>query len=101
MNFYSLEKDMPLHARNRDPLHRAVLAHVPHVGRTDKIREIDRQFEALLRTTLDARAKELDPALKTHTLVRVGSPWSAMPSKPSSRKKATKQSPNGSNSAPG
>jgi AcrR family transcriptional regulator len=42
------------------PLHRAVLAHVPHVGRTDKIREIDRQFEALLRTTLDARAKELD-----------------------------------------
>ncbi len=27
---------------------------------------------------LSARAKDVDPALRTHTLVRIGSPWSAI-----------------------
>jgi AcrR family transcriptional regulator len=42
------------------PLHRAVLGQVPRLGRMDKIREIDRQFEALLATALEARARDID-----------------------------------------
>ena len=42
------------------PLHRAVLEHVPHLGRMHRIREIDRQFESLLRIALDARGSEID-----------------------------------------
>lgn len=42
------------------PLHRAILEQVPRIGRMQRIREIDTQFEALVAAGLAARGGDLD-----------------------------------------
>jgi AcrR family transcriptional regulator len=54
-------------------LYRAVLEQVPRVGRLERIREIDRHFEALLAASLEARRRELttkDTRLAAFMIVR-------------------------------
>jgi AcrR family transcriptional regulator len=48
-------------AQRVDPaLHRAVLEQVPRLGKLDRIRTLDRDFEALLHAALEARRGEIE-----------------------------------------
>src|SRR6185436_9634031 len=50
-------------AQRLDPdLHRAVLEQVPRVGKLERIRQLDRDFEALLHGALEAKKSELSVA---------------------------------------